>query len=274
MKPVWKYILITFFTTLILGYLVFSVWYFSGSDKENVCKRLDIELVDSTKVQLITQKDIAQILEESNLNPIGKTIKYIHTEDIERLLYKNPMIKVAECYKTPSGIVNIRIQQRIPKFRVVGLGSYYIDINRKQMPVSQNYAAYVPVVSGKVTVSMAAGRIFDFVTFLEENPFWNAQIEQIVVRDDRKIELIPRVGDAVIMLGTLDNFKTKLGKLQKLYLKGFNVIGWNRYKVIDLQYKDQVVCNKDMQTEPQPIAAQIAKKDSVEKKDSIIARKL
>lgn len=271
MKPIWKYILIAIFSTLVLGYLVVSLWYFSGSEKEEVCRRLEIVLIDSTKVQLITQKDVAQILDENGLNPIGKTIKYIRTESIEDVLRKNPMIKVAECYKTPSGIVNVRIQQRIPKFRVVGLGSYYIDADRKPMPVSFNYAAYIPVVSGKVTVTMVTGQIFDFVTFLEENPFWNAQIEQIYVRDDKKIELVPRVGDAIILLGTLDNFHSKLEKLHKLYVKGFNVIGWNRYKVIDLQYKDQVVCNKEIPIvfKPQPPLAV----DSL-KKDSIIASKL
>ena len=268
MKPVWKYILITFFTLLVLGYFVFSLFFFSVKQKEVVCRKLEIALEDSTKIQLITEKDIAQILADDQLNPIGKTIKYIQTEDIERALHKNPMIKVAECYKTPSGIVNIRVKQRLPKFRVVGLGSYYIDVDRKPMPVSPNYAAYVPVVSGRVTVSMAAGQLFDFITFLEENPFWNAQIEQIFVRDDNRIELIPRVGDAVILLGTLENYQSKLEKLRKLYLKGFNVVGWNRYKVIDLQYKGQVVCNKDNETAPKPVAV------TVEKKDSIIASKL
>jgi cell division protein FtsQ len=250
--------------------MVFSIWYFSDKDKENVCHKLEIVFLDSTKIQLISQKDIAQILEENNLNPIGKTIKFVSTESIEQVLHKNPMIKVAECYKTPSGIVNIRISQRIPKFRVVGLGSYYIDVDRKAMPVSPNYSAYVPVVSGNVTVSLVTGKIFDFVTYLEKNPFWNAQIEQIYVRDDKRIELIPRVGEAVIMLGTLDNFEAKLEKLHRLYVKGFNVIGWNRYKVIDLQYKGQVVCNKEFRTEPQPLLAV----DSLEKKDSIIASKL
>jgi hypothetical protein len=46
------------------------------------------------------------------------------------------------------------------------------------------------------------------------------------------------------------------------------VIGWNRYKVIDLQYKGQVVCNKEIPTVPQPVVV------SEEKKDSIIASKL
>ncbi|MDD4994124.1 MAG: cell division protein FtsQ [Paludibacter sp.] len=269
MKPVWKYILIAFFTSLVLGYLVYSLWYFSGTDKENVCHKLEIIFNDGDKAQLINQQDVARILEENNLNPVGKTIKYISTENIEVALHKNPMIKTVECYKTPSGVVFIKLQQRCPKLRVVGLGSYYIDTDRKPMPVSQNYAAYVPVVSGNVTVTMASGIIFDFVTFLEKNTFWNAQIEQINVRDDKKIELVPRVGDGIILLGTFDNYEKKLEKLHKLYVNGFNTIGWNRYKLIDLEYKDQVVCNKTGIIVKTPIVT-----DSIEKKDSIIARKL
>jgi len=268
MKPALKYILISIFALLVLGYLVFSLWHFSGSNKELVCKELDIELEDSLNVQLINQSEIALILDQKDLNPIGKTIKHIQTELIEETLRKNPMVKWVECYKTPSGIVHIKVLQRSPKFRVVGLGSYYIDIDRKIMPVSTNYAAYVPVVSGRVTVSMATGKLFDFVTYLEENPFWNAQIEQIFVRDDLKIELVPRVGDAIIVLGTLDNFEAKLNKLHKLYVKGFNIIGWNRYKIIDLQYKDQVVCDKIGIEKVQPTAV------GEEKKDTIIASKL
>lgn len=268
MKPIWKYIFISFFTILVICYFVFSLWYFSGSEKANVCKNLEIILADSSNIQLITQKDIAQILEENELNPIGKTIKNIRTESIEDILHKNPMIKVAECYKTPTGTVTIHVIQRCPKFRVVGFGSYYMDIDRKPMPVSTNYAAYVPVVSGRVTVSMASGKMFDFVSYITDNPFWNAQIEQIYVRDDLKIELVPRVSDAIIVLGTLDNYQTKLEKLYKLYQKGFNVIGWNKYKVIDLQYKDQVVCSKTgQQIAPTNVVTQ-------EKKDSIIASKL
>ena len=268
MKPIWKYVLITFFTTLVLGYLAFSIWYFSGREKENVCRKLEIVMAESNGKQLVTETEVAQILENNDLNPIGKTIKNINTESIEDILHKNPMIKVAECYKTPSGIVHIRILQRCPKFRVVGWGSYYIDNDRKTMPISKNYAAYVPVVSGRATVSMMTGKMFDFVTFLEENPFWNAQIEQIYIRDDLKIELVPRVGDAIIMLGTLDNYQAKLEKLRKLYVKGFNVVGWNKYKLIDLQYKDQVVCSKDGQKTQQ------SKVVTDSKKDSIIARKL
>ena len=268
MKPIWKYMLITFFTALVLGYLGFSLWYFSGREKETVCKKLEIVMSENNGKLLVTETEVARILEENDLNPIGKSIKNIRTESIEETLHKNPMIKVVECYKTPSGIVNIRILQRCPKFRVVGFGSYYVDTDRKPMPISKNYAAYVPVVSGRAIVSMMTTKMFDFVTFLEENPFWNAQIEQIYIRDDMKIELVPRVGDAIIVLGTLDNYQAKLEKLHKLYAKGFNVIGWNKYKTINLQYKDQIVCSRGDQQ------AQKTKVVTEQKKDSIIASKL
>ena len=268
MKSILKYIFISLGVLLMVGYMIFSLWYFRGNEKEVVCKELNIVLKDNIKLRLITQRDIALILEQNDLNPIGQTIKHIRTESIEEILHKNPMIKAVECYKTPSGIVNIHIEQRCPKFRVVGFGSYYVDMDRKTLPVSANYAAYVPVVSGRVTVSMAKGKLFDFVTFLEDNPFWNAQIEQIYVRDDLKIELVPRVGDAIIMLGTLDNFQSKLEKLHKLYVYGFNEIGWNRYATIDLQFKNQIVCTKINTSPDQP------NRVVTELKDSIIASKL
>jgi len=142
------------------------------------------------------------------------------------------MIKKVECYKTPSGTLCLEVQQRSPKFIIAGNESYYVDTDRKFLPISLNYSVYVPVVSGRVTKSMATGVIYDFVSYLEENPFWNAQIEQIYIREDMNVELIPRVGDAVIMLGKLNNFAVKLDNLHKLYTQGFNVMGWNRYEKI------------------------------------------
>jgi cell division protein FtsQ len=268
MKPVWKYLFISFFSMIVIGYLVYALWYFQGTEKQQVCKELSVVITDKSERELITQKEIAETLELNGLNPIGKTLKKIRTESIEEVLRKNPMIRTVECFTTPDGAVDIQILQRSPKFRVVGFGSYYVDVDRKTMPVSLHSAAYVPVVSGRVTVSMAIGKMFDFITFLEENPFWNAQIEQIFVRDDLKIELVPRVGDAVIVLGTLDNFQSKLEKLRKLYVNGFNKMGWNRYRRIDLEYKNLVVCTKAGTKDELPV------KILKESKDSIIASKL
>lgn len=112
------------------------------------------------------------------------------------------------------------------------------------MPVSQNFAAYVPVVSGRVTKKMANWILFDFAEYINNDPFWNNQIEQININDKLKVELVPRVGEQIIIMGDLTRYKQKLEKLKKLYLYGLNEMGWNQYKTINLEYKDQVVCTK------------------------------
>lgn len=230
--------------SLMVVYLTFSLFFFSGKKQEVVCKQIEMTFVDNDKINLINENDIEKLLKSKALHPVGKTLKEIKTEAIENELNKNEMIKSAECYTTPSGKMYLRIKQCTPKFRVIGHDNYYIDTDRNKIKTSTNYTAYLPIVSGNVSYEMASGELFDFITFLEKNSFWNAQIEQIHVRSDKKIELVPRVGDGIIMLGTLDNYASKLEKLKKLYVNGFNTIGWNRYKTIDLQYKGQIVCTR------------------------------
>jgi cell division protein FtsQ len=115
---------------------------------------------------------------------------------------------------------------------------------------------------------MTTRQIFDFVNYLEKDTFWNAQIEQIYIREDLIVELIPRVGNAVIILGRFDNFEKKLRNLHQLYTQAFNVIGWNRYDKIDLQFQGQIVCTK---TGTKPM---IIKRDTVVVNDSLSIKKI
>ncbi len=229
---------------IVLGYLGFAVYSFNATDNQKICNDLDIRFINSENIRLINEKDIAVALESRGLNPIGRNFGHIRTEDIENELLKNPMLKKVECYKTPSGKICIEVLQRTPKFLIAGSQNIYVDTERRFFPVSLNYAAYVPVVSGRVTKSFATGKLFDFISFLDRDSFWNSQIEQIYVRDDQTLELVPRVGEAVIILGSPENFEQKLNRLYLLYKQGFNTIGWNLYDTINLEYDDQIVCSK------------------------------
>jgi hypothetical protein len=46
---------------------------------------------------------------------------------------------------------------------------------------------------------------------------------------------------ATIVLGELKGYKRKLNKLQKLYTKGFDQMGYKPYKEYDLRFEGQVV---------------------------------
>lgn len=234
------------FTGIILvsGYLFISLFLFPGKKSDSICKELKIVITDKSDIQLIDEDKILSLISKNGLNPSGKALKEIETEAIENELKKNKFIKSVESYITPSGNVRIEISQRKPKFRVIGNDNYYIDSDRTKIPTAENYTAYIPIVTGRLTDEFATGKLFDFITFLEKDNFWNAQIEQINILNNEKVEFVTRVGDAVVLLGNLDDYKTKLAKLQKLYTEAFNVMGWEQYKKIDLQYNEQIVCTK------------------------------
>ncbi len=47
-----------------------------------------------------------------------------------------------------------------------------------------------------------------------------------------------------IHMGTMENFRGKLRNLEVFYKEVLPVAGWNRYSMIDLEFRDQIVCRK------------------------------
>lgn len=188
-----------------------------------------------------------------------------------RLLEKQfddmPSVKKAEVYSTLNGKLRVDIKQRTPIARVfTRTSSFYLDKAGYVMPLSDKYTAKVPVVNGDLNIdySVVEGQNFaepnklmkiNFESrklheaFLlakkfKEVPFWNAQFKQIYFKEDGDIELIPAVGNHVILIDDVTNLDESLTKLMILYKEGLSKTGWNNYRVINLKYKDQIVCIK------------------------------
>jgi cell division protein FtsQ len=138
------------------------------------------------------------------------------------------------------------IRQRQPVIRVITSQgrSYYVDQERRIMPVTPAFTVYVPVVTGAVTETMAREELYDFAMFLQRNADWDAWIEQIEVRSNDDVVLIPRAGDFSIVMGSLKDYPVKLSTFIRFVDQGLNVLGWNRYSEINLKYENQVVCTR------------------------------
>ena len=89
-----------------------------------------------------------------------------------------------------------------------------------------------------------ACRLFNFAKYINNDKFWKAQISQVYVVDQNNIELIPRVGPHTILLGSLDDYELKMEKLKLFYEQALTEEGWNKYKQINLKYRNQIVCTK------------------------------
>lgn len=229
---------------LSLAYVAWALWIADINHEDVVCSRFDIIVTDSLKQSFINRDDIRNSIALNGQNPVGQPMRLVNTDSIERLLSYNPMIRSAQCYKTNGDRVYLKISQRTPMFRVIGRHNYYVDTDRQLMPTSTHYSAYVPVVTGLEDQSLAKTEIYDFVEYITNDDFWNAQIEQIVVHQDTTVDLVPRVGNHIIRLGKLTRYPQKLDKMLTLYKKGFDVIGWPDYKIIDLRFRNQIICKK------------------------------
>ena len=80
--------------------------------------------------------------------------------------------------------------------------------------------------------------------YIYNHRFWNAQIEQIYVNERHEVELVPRVGDQTILLGSVQDFETKLDNLMLVYKKVFSKASWAMYDTVSLKFKNQVVCTR------------------------------
>lgn len=231
--------------TLLSCYIVFVAFFFRRVRQDKICQRLEVVVKDSLDKHFVSQSDLIYILKKANLDPVKKPMDAINTDKIELELLRNEVIFNVDAYKTPSGIIKLEVEQKMPILRVISArGNYYVDNMGTTMPVSRHYVAHLPIVNGYVEKELAVTDLYKFALFLQENEFWNNQIEQIYVYPDSEVELIPRVGNHRIVLGSFDDFEEKLNNLELFYEQAIPKVGWEKYSMINLKYKNQIVCTK------------------------------
>lgn len=260
-------ILLSIVSLLIVIYLAIAVTGFNRKPSGQTCHDMELVVKDTANAGFITKKEVKELLEKEGLNPVGQSMQRIHAKALERELSKHPLIDQVECYKTPSGKIIIEVSQRIPILRVMSSNgeNYYLDNKGTVMPPDAKCIAHLAVVTGNVEKSFVMRYLYKFGVFLQQNPFWNAQIEQINVLPDKNIELVPRVGDHMIYLGKVDDFESKLERVKTFYKDGLNLVGWNKYSTINVEFGNQIICTKydDGLTNNTPVAVDAAPRTTV-----------
>ena len=228
-------------TILVVGTLVVGSWA-SKQPSKRTCKYLEIQLTDSLERQFVSVEEMRNLVRSSGLNPVGETMADVSCHAIEQCLEGHDMIRDAQCYKLPNGGIRIRLQQRVPMFLVVSNdGSFYVDTDRKVMPVRSTIDVAVPIVKGTISKRAAVEEYYDFTAWLTKHDYWRTRIEHVQVHNPKYLVLSQNNMTATIVLGELKGYKRKLNKLQKLYTKGFDQMGYKPYKEYDSRFEGQVV---------------------------------
>ncbi|MFI3316377.1 MAG: hypothetical protein SNF93_02200 [Rikenellaceae bacterium] len=105
----------------------------------------------------------------------------------------------------------------------------YID---KQKKLEKKYKDFINLIT--------------FVKIVENDKFWSSEIVQIVASEstsgDLRLELIPRSGEHTIIFGECREIEEKLKNAKKFYREVLPHQGWGKFKSINVEYKNQIVC--------------------------------
>ena len=234
-----------FMLLAVAGYLVYAVWKLSDHSENRPCKGVSIEIIDTIPDGFITEEYIRSILAKNNISPEGMKICDINLEQIEQLMLEESHIERASCFYNAAGNLCIKVVPQQPVLHVISQKGedYYLSSTGLTMATA-NFNVELCVATGNVTKKFASEHLLDLALFIRDDLFWKEQIEQIHVVSPEQIELYPRVGQHVIELGSVDNFREKLERLRIFYHEGLERVGWNKYRTISLAYDNQVVCTK------------------------------
>ncbi len=273
MRVDWKKAALITADLILAGYLAVALTVFNKPDEsKTLCTKVTIDVADSSTSGFIDAREVKRRIAAHHLNPMGQPLTKVSARDIEDMLRRSPFINTAECYKTIGGEVHITVTQRMPVIRIkADDGSdYYVDNQDSIMPNS-SFTSDLIIATGRFGKRFATEYIAPLGRTLMANALWRNLIEQIHVTEAYGIEIVPRVGDHIVYLGTLPEYKDddtrnkaieafvkrKMTRLVKFYRYGLSHAGWNRYDYIDLEFDNQIICRRDKEgraeaPEPQP----------------------
>lgn len=211
-------------------------------NSDRLVSKIDINFLGDDNL-FITRETVNKLLIQNNESVTSVPKEILDLNGLENALKSNPMIKTAEVYLTVNGEVRADINQRKPIARVSTNASYYIDDLGAYMPLSNNYTARVPLVTGFVEKNNLSS-IFTIANKIKNDEFLKTQIVEIHLKQNLDIVLRTRLADFDIELGDLRQLDKKINNLKAFYQKAKKDKSLNTYSKVNLQFENQVVCTK------------------------------
>lgn len=234
-------------TALLLS--LFMILGFSGSYYQNkVCQKLHIRIDYNGGNFFLDEQDIQSLLDSNSREfLLNTTYKFINTKKLERRVKANPFVETCSISKKLNGELDIFVQIVRPIVRVLGQEeSFYLDKKGKRIPLSKKYTPHCLVLSldnvyFDFKTKVSDKKLLSLLNFITSSESLSAQIAQID-KQKENISMYLLLSNAEIILGDLNDWESKMKKLEILYRYILPKKGWNTYEKITLKYHQQVVC--------------------------------
>ncbi len=240
--------------------------------EEKKCTSIQIELVgENTAALFMDEKEILQIIHEQGVKE-GLPIGAVNLNTLEKYLQTIRWVKNVELFLDNTQSLQVRIEQRIPIARIFTASgnSFYIDKEGLQLPLKQLTVLRLPVFTNfpsdqeKLSKpdSLLLNDVLHFTKAVATDSFFMAQTAQVNIASNGDFELVPSVGDHIVLIGSVENIEDKLNRLYTFYKNVWVQSGLNAYQVIDCRFDNQIVALKKGMQPIQFSANDLPTKDS------------
>lgn len=248
--------------TIITGAaLLLAPVFISTMTADATCEGVVITVADSSKHRFVTNNDIMNALRATGIRVTGQKISEIPLSKLEERVKSFKELKVAEVYISEDRKLHVYGNQREPVMRVVASygGDFFID---REGVIMRRHNLYTPnlhileidmvfnaaqmtgtsIFESDKTENLA--KAFELVNYIRGDSFWNEMIDQLSMARDGRVTLVPHVGNHTVRIGRVENYEEKLHNLLVFYRQAMPVAGWDRYRVVNVEYRGQVVCQR------------------------------
>ena len=220
-----------------------------------LCTGVNITIEGVDNNFFVDKKDILNsITSIVGSNPAGEVISAFDLKKLEKDLQKDIWIKTAQLFFDNNNRLMVKVFEREPMARVFTKSgnTFYIDSSLAMLPLSEKFSARLPVFTGfpsdKIVLAKAdSGLLKDILKIslaIQKDTFNTAIIDQVDITPQRNFEMIPKIGNTIIVFGDATDVEEKFNKLKLFYRQVMVKAGWNKYSVLNIQYKGQVVAKR------------------------------
>ncbi len=251
-----------FIVYFLVSSILIIVFAFSNKEYNNkTINNIDISILYYNKDTLITAQEIKNTVENIITN---RKIFQVDPGLIELRCMNIPWVKSAEVFITLDGNILINVVQRNPLLRIWKNNeqSIYLDYSGF-FPLKEDRSTRVINVSGYIPAKEFILQppakdsvkntdlhqnmfyeLLNLANYIYKDDFLNAITEQFYIQPDKEICIEPKIFNHTVLFGKIENIEEKFVKLKTLYSYLFEKNEINKYKLINLSYKDQAVCTK------------------------------
>ncbi len=221
--------------------LLFSFTSYKNSTRK--IKRTEVIFIGEN-VLFLKSETVNKLLIEKNqdlktLNKVDLDLK-----KLERAINQQELIQKADVFVSVDGVLKAVVKQKTPVGRVFDeAGSFYVDYEGDKMPLSDNFTARVPLLSGEISV-VRKEKLSEVLRMINADEFLKKNIIGVQVLPNGSLVMVNRNYDFQIDFGRAINIEKKFRNYKAFFQKAVLDSSLNTYKKINLKFTKQVVCIK------------------------------